>query len=55
MLTDATSRTANRAGFLESNRIKRLDLPPCGHLPEVAKQLEIRNERHFNAEIFLGE
>jgi hypothetical protein len=40
MLTDAPPRKANRAGFLESDRIKTLDLPQDGHLLTVAKSIE---------------
>ena len=40
MLTDAPPRKANRAGFLESDRIKALDLPRNGHLQESAQSLE---------------
>ncbi|MFZ0861859.1 MAG: hypothetical protein WB781_20860 [Candidatus Sulfotelmatobacter sp.] len=40
MLTDAPPRKANRAGFLESDRIKALDLPRNGHLQEIAQRLE---------------
>ena len=39
MLTDALPRE-NRSGFLESDRIKTLDLPRDGHLPEIAQRLE---------------
>src|SRR3954453_20044705 len=39
MLTDAPPRK-NRAGFLESDRIKSLDLPTTSILPEIAKRLE---------------
>jgi hypothetical protein len=39
MLTDTPSRK-HRAGFLESDRIKTLDVPPNGDLFEVAKRLE---------------
>ena len=39
MLTDYPTRK-NRAGFLESDHIKTLDLPPNGPLPDVAKCLE---------------
>ena len=39
MLTDSRSRK-NRAQFLESDRIKTLDLPPNGDLSEIAKRLE---------------
>jgi hypothetical protein len=40
MLTDAPPRKANRSGFLESDRIKTLDLPSDGHLQEIAVRLE---------------
>jgi hypothetical protein len=40
MLTDAPPRKANRAGFLESERIKALDLPRDGHLQKIAQRLE---------------
>lgn len=40
MFTDAPPRKANRAGFLESDRIKTLNLPPNGDLPEIAQRLE---------------
>src|SRR5215472_3076953 len=39
MLTDAPSRK-NRSGFLESDRIKTLDLPSNGDLLGIAKRLE---------------
>jgi len=40
MLTDAPPRKANRAGFLESDRIKALDLPRNGQLQEIAQSLK---------------
>jgi hypothetical protein len=40
MLTDAQPRNANRAGFLESDRIRTLELPENGHLPALAKFIE---------------
>ena len=40
MLTEAPPRCAKRAGFLESDRIKTLDLPQHGRLPSVAKSIE---------------
>jgi hypothetical protein len=40
MLTDAPPRKANRAGFLESDRIKALDLPQHRRLPAIAKSIE---------------
>jgi hypothetical protein len=39
MLTDASPRK-DRAGFLESDRIKTLDLPENDFLPKIAKRLE---------------
>jgi hypothetical protein len=40
MLTDAPSRNRNQAEFLKSDRIKTLDLPQNGSLPDIAKRLE---------------
>ncbi len=40
MLTDASPRGANRAGFLESDRIRSLDLPQNGRLLTIAKSVE---------------
>src|SRR5437870_5804356 len=40
MLTDAPPRKANRAGFLESERIKTLDLPQDGRLLAIAQSIE---------------
>jgi len=40
MITDAPPRTANRAGFLESDRIKTLDLPENGQLLTISKSIE---------------
>lgn len=40
MLTDAPPRKANRAGFLESDRIKALDLPRNGPLQQIAQSIE---------------
>ena len=40
MLTDAPPRKANRAGFLESDRISTLDLPQGVCLPSIAKSIE---------------
>jgi hypothetical protein len=41
MLTDAPPRNANRDGFLESDRIKTLDLPQDGRLLAFAKSIEL--------------
>jgi len=40
MLTDAPPSNSKRAAFLQSERIKTLDLPQNEHLPQIAKQLE---------------
>src|ERR1019366_1161184 len=40
MLTDIPPRNANRDGFLESSRIRPLDLPQDGHLPPLSKSIE---------------
>src|ERR1700746_773587 len=40
MLTDAPPRKANRAGFLESDQMKTLDLPKNGRLPTITKSIE---------------
>ena len=41
MLTDVPPRKANRAGFLESDRIRTLGLPQDGQLVAIAKSLEL--------------
>jgi hypothetical protein len=40
MLTDAPPRKANRAGFLESDQIRTLDLPEDGRLLSIAECIE---------------
>ena len=40
MLTDSPPRKANRAGFLESDRIRTLDLPQDGCLRAIAESIE---------------
>jgi hypothetical protein len=40
MLTDSPPRKSNRAGFLESDRIRTLDLPHDGYLLTCAKSIE---------------
>lgn len=59
MLTDPPSRK-NRSGFLESDRIKTLDLPRNGKLTDIVQRLEsamkwdnVRNVRSACGE-FLG-
>lgn len=41
MLTDASPRNANRDGFLESDRIRTLDLPQDRRLLGFAKSIEV--------------
>ncbi len=41
MLTDAPPRNANRDRFLESDRIRTLDLPQDGRLLPFAKSIEL--------------
>ena len=40
MLTDPPPRKANRAGFMESDRIRTLDPPQTGLLLTIAKSIE---------------
>lgn len=40
VLTDAPPKKTNRAGFLESDRIKILDLPQDGRLPRITKSIQ---------------
>jgi hypothetical protein len=40
MLTDAPPRQANRAGFLESDRLRNLELPRNGNLTRIANSIE---------------
>ena len=40
MLTDAPPRKSDRASFLESDRIRTLDLPQNGRLLTIAKSVE---------------
>ncbi len=51
MLTDVPPRDRHRAGFLESDRIKTLDLPQDGRLPEVAKSIESAMQTGKTAEV----
>ena len=41
MLTDAPPRKANRAKFLESDRLTTLDLLQNGNLTELARSIEL--------------
>ena len=40
MLTDVPPPKANRAGFLESDRIRTIDLPGDGRLPSIAELIK---------------
>ena len=51
MLTDAPPRKANRSGFLESDRIRTLDLPQDGRLPAIAKSIESAMKSDKSADV----
>lgn len=51
MITDAPPRKANRAAFLESDRIKTLDLPPNGALPAVSETIELAMKSGKSADV----
>lgn len=51
MLTDTPQRNRNRAEYLESDRIKALDLPSNSPLPEIAKRLESAMKAGATAEV----
>jgi len=51
MLTDATPRKANRAGFLESDRIRTLDLPQDGRLLAITKAIELAMKAGQRADV----
>jgi hypothetical protein len=51
MLTDSPPRKANRAGFLESDRVKTLDLPPDGCLLKITKSIESAMMAGINADV----
>jgi hypothetical protein len=54
MLTDAPPRTANREGFLESDRITTLDLAQDGQLPSIANAIELAMKAGKIAEVHLA-
>jgi hypothetical protein len=41
MITDAPPRTKHRAAFVDSDRMRTLDLPPNGSLPGVSQAIEL--------------
>ncbi len=51
MLTDSPPRKANRARFLESERIRALDLPQDGCLLAIAKSIESSMKEGENADV----
>ena len=51
MLTDAPPRKANRAQFLDSDRLKTLDLPKDGRLPSITNRIEEAMKTDKGAEV----
>ena len=51
MLTDAPPHDANRAGYLESDRIRTLDLPQNGSLLSIAHSIESAMKTEKTAEV----
>ena len=51
MLTNAPPRNADRAGFLESDRLRTLDLPQNGRLPAIAKSIESAMQGEKTADV----
>ncbi len=51
MLTDAPPRQANRAGFLESDRFRNLELPQNGNLTRIANSIESAMEHGRTAAV----
>ena len=51
MLTDAPPRKANRAGFLESDQTRTLDLPQDGSLLTIAKSIESAMRRGRSTDV----
>ena len=51
MLTDAPPRNTNRAGFLESDRIRTLDLPRNGRLLTISKSIESAMKDENSADV----
>jgi hypothetical protein len=55
MFTDTPPRNKDRLGFLESDRIKTLDLPQdAGLLPEIAKNIEAAMQAGKTADVRLA-
>lgn len=51
MLTDAPPRKANRAGFLESDQTRTLDLPQDGSLLTITKSIESAMRRGKSTDV----
>jgi len=51
MLTDAPPRPANRVSFLESDRMRTLDLPQDGRLTAIAKSIEAAMKAGTSADV----
>lgn len=51
MLTDSPPRDASRSGFLESDRIKMLDVPEHGRLSLISKSIEAAMETGKTANV----
>jgi hypothetical protein len=54
MLTDTPPRNADRVSFLESDRLKTLDLPQNEHLPAIAKAIESAMQTGTTADVRLA-
>jgi len=51
MLTDTMPRKSNRTGFVESDRIRRLDLPQDGCLLTISKSIEMAMKSRTSADV----
>jgi hypothetical protein len=51
MVTDTPPRKTNSAGFLESDRIKTLDLPQDGRLPTITKSFDSAMKSGTSADV----
>lgn len=54
MVTDTPPRKTNSAGFLESDRIKTLDLPQDGRLPTITKSIDSAMKSDTSADVRLA-
>lgn len=51
MLTDAPPRKASRGDFMESDRVRALDLPQNGRLLTIAKSVESAMKAEKSADV----